>query len=152
MKIKITKKLPTDPENRPEVGGVYEVVRQVPGRFCKGGGGSCMARPFPRRFSGAIPGAILPEKPPPISGGFPPAFSAGVDRVRWLAAGGCLVVLSRLIAAPAGYFTRPVKSPGRLNIYAPYSPPKPTFCTKTAQKIWAKKVPQSPLKGDVGKG
>lgn len=33
MKIKITKKLPTDPENRPEVGGVYEVVRQVPGQY-----------------------------------------------------------------------------------------------------------------------
>ena len=33
MKIKITKKLPTDPENRPEVGGVYEVVRQAPGQY-----------------------------------------------------------------------------------------------------------------------
>ena len=33
MKIKITKELPTDPENRPEVGGVYEVVRQAPGQY-----------------------------------------------------------------------------------------------------------------------
>ena len=33
MKIKITKKLPTDPENCPEVGGVYEVVRQAPGQY-----------------------------------------------------------------------------------------------------------------------
>ena len=28
MKIKITKELPTDPENRPEVGGIYEVVEK----------------------------------------------------------------------------------------------------------------------------
>lgn len=33
MKIKITKELQTDPENRPEVGGVYEVVRQAPGQY-----------------------------------------------------------------------------------------------------------------------
>ena len=33
MKIRITKELPTDPENRPEVGGVYEVVRQAPGQY-----------------------------------------------------------------------------------------------------------------------
>lgn len=33
LKIRITKELPTDPENRPEVGGVYEVVRQAPGQY-----------------------------------------------------------------------------------------------------------------------
>lgn len=33
MKIRITKELPTDPENRPEVGEVYEVVRQSPGQY-----------------------------------------------------------------------------------------------------------------------
>lgn len=33
MKIKITKELPTDPENRPEVGGVYEVVRKASGQY-----------------------------------------------------------------------------------------------------------------------
>ena len=33
MKIKITKKLPVEPENRPEVGGVYEVVRQATGQY-----------------------------------------------------------------------------------------------------------------------
>ena len=33
MKIKITKELPTDPENRPKVGGMYGVVRQTPGQY-----------------------------------------------------------------------------------------------------------------------
>ena len=31
--IKITKKIQTWPQNRPEVGGVYEVVRQAPGQY-----------------------------------------------------------------------------------------------------------------------
>ncbi len=33
MKIKITKELPVNSENRPEIGGVYEVVRQAPGQY-----------------------------------------------------------------------------------------------------------------------
>ena len=33
MKIKITKELPVEPKYRPEVGGVYEVVRQAPGQY-----------------------------------------------------------------------------------------------------------------------
>ena len=33
MKIKIKKELPVEPENCPEVGGVYEVVRQAPGQY-----------------------------------------------------------------------------------------------------------------------
>lgn len=52
----------------------------------------------------------------------------------------------------ARYFTRPVKSPGRLYIYAPYSPPKLPFCPKISRKFWQKIIPQSPLKGDVGNG
>jgi len=33
LKIKITKELPTYPGNCPEVGSVYEVVRQAPGQY-----------------------------------------------------------------------------------------------------------------------
>lgn len=33
LKIKIKKELPVEPENCPEVGGVYEVVRQAPGQY-----------------------------------------------------------------------------------------------------------------------
>lgn len=33
MKIKIKKEIPNDTENRPEIGGVYEVVRQASGQY-----------------------------------------------------------------------------------------------------------------------
>ena len=68
MKIKITKKLPTDPENRPEVGGVYEAVRQAPGQygpilFIKVGGVEVGSMSPRRRWNREPPGLSLEGLP-----------------------------------------------------------------------------------------
>lgn len=87
-----------------------------------------------------------------------------------------LVILPGLYYAPYSPPSSPVswleipgtkKSPGKAHtlpglsrsafvllcyISPPYSPPKPSNCTKNGPEICAKKVPRSPLKGDRGKG